>query len=377
MNISSIQLTLLIGKFAPLPASLELMEALQSIEITQSEVAGFQLTFQAQRGPYISLDYNLLSSFLLQPGNRVVIIVTVSAIPRVIMDGIITHQQFSPGNNGEMLLTVTGEDLSVLMDMVQISMSFPGMGEEAIVLLVLEKYAEFGILPQIIPPPAGVISLPIEHIPQQSETDRNYLKGLAAKHGYIFFIKPGLVPLENIAYWGPVNRFGLPQRALTFNAGPATNIESINFSYDALTPTLVYGEVSDEEVEDDIPVETFASTRVPSLASMSPLIFNQPFVRRTRLGYQGGSSIDAQARAQAITDQSVATAVTANGSLDVLRYGDVLMAPGLVGVRGVGYTYDGNYYVVNVSHQIGKGQYKQSFSLAREGIGSLTPGVEP
>ncbi len=377
MNISSIQLTLLIGKFAPLPAPLELMEALQSIEITQSEVAGFQLTFQAQRGPYVSLDYNLLSSFLLQPGNRVVIIVTVSAMPRVIMDGIITHQQFSPGNNGEMLLTVTGEDLSVLMDMIQTSVPFPGMGDEAIVLLVLEKYAEFGIIPQIIPPLASVVSLPIEHIPQQSETDRNYLKGLAAKHGYIFFIKPGLVPLENIAYWGPVNRFGLPQKALTFNAGPATNIESISFSYDALTPTLVYGEVSDEEVEGDIPVETFESTRVPPLASMSPLIFNQPFVRRTRLGYQGGSIIDAQARAQAITDQSVATAVTANGSLDVLRYGDVLMAPGLVGVRGVGYTYDGNYYVANVSHQIGKGQYKQSFSLAREGTGSLTPGVEP
>lgn len=377
MNISSIQLSLMIGKFAPLPAPPELMAALQSIEITQSEIAGFQLTFQAQRGPYINPDYDLLSSFLLQPGNRVVAIVTVNVMPRVIMDGIITHQQFSPGNNGEMLLTVTGEDLSVLMDLEQVSIPFPGMGDEAIALLLLEKYATFGIIPQVIPPPTGVIALPIEHIPQQSETDRNYLKGLAAKHGYIFFIKPGLVPLENIAYWGPVNRLGFPQKALTFNTGPATNIESINFSYDAFAPTLVYGMISDEETEGDIPVETFESMRVPPLASLSPLLENQQFVRRSRLGYQGGGVVDAQARAQAITDQSVAAAVTANGTLDVLRYGDILMAPGIVGVRGVGYTYDGNYYVASVSHQISKGQYKQSFSLAREGTGSLTPGVMP
>ena len=41
--------------------------------------------------------------------------------------------------------------------------------------------------------------------------------------------------------------------------------------------------------------------------------------------------------------------VSGNGSLDVLRYGRVLKARGLVGVRGAGIAYDGLYYVQSVT----------------------------
>ena len=40
----------------------------------------------------------------------------------------------------------------------------------------------------------------------------------------------------------------------------------------------------------------------------------------------------------------------------------------LVGVRGAGQAYDGVYYVKTVTHSIKRGEYKQSFTLAREGI---------
>ena len=67
--------------------------------------------------------------------------------------------------------------------------------------------------------------------------------------------------------------------------------------------------------------------------------------------------------------------VNASGTLDALRYGGLLTAPGIVGVRGVGYSYDGYYYVKNVNHQISRGEYKQNFTLTREGTGSLTQKV--
>ena len=60
-----------------------------------------------------------------------------------------------------------------------------------------------------------------------------------------------------------------------------------------------------------------------------------------------------------------------SGELDTLRYGAVLEAPGLVPVRGAGFTYDGTYYVQQVTHQISRGNYKQRFTLTREGTGSL------
>ena len=70
-------------------------------------------------------------------------------------------------------------------------------------------------------------------------------------------------------------------------------------------------------------------------------------------------------------------AVRGSGKLDVLRYGHVLRARQLVGVRGVGLAYDGIYYVSSVTHDIKRGEYKQGFTLTRDGLVSLTPAVIP
>jgi hypothetical protein len=59
-------------------------------------------------------------------------------------------------------------------------------------------------------------------------------------------------------------------------------------------------------------------------------------------------------------------AVTGSGSLDVLRYGQPLRSRMLVGVRGAGLAYDGMYYVNSVTHNLKRGEYKQSFSISRE-----------
>ena len=85
----------------------------------------------------------------------------------------------------------------------------------------------------------------------------------------------------------------------------------------------------------------------------------------------------AQAWAQGETDRSVDNVVQITGELDALRYGDLLRPRGLVGLRGVGFSYDGLYYVKNVSHHLRPGQYRQSFTLTREGTGSTVPVVIP
>ena len=72
-------------------------------------------------------------------------------------------------------------------------------------------------------------------------------------------------------------------------------------------------------------------------------------------------------------------AVTATGEVDTVRYGSVLRARRLVGVRGVGINYDGFYYVAKVVQEIDVQQNKatQTFTLKREGTGTLTPVVRP
>jgi hypothetical protein len=72
---------------------------------------------------------------------------------------------------------------------------------------------------------------------------------------------------------------------------------------------------------------------------------------------------------------SSADFVEGSGSLNVLRYGRLLKARQLVGVRGAGLAFDGLYYVKSVTSTLKQGEFKQRFSLTRNALVSITPVV--
>lgn len=379
-----IHLTVLIGPTVAVPAPPEIAEAIQSVQVTHNDEgrSGFQIVLQVGRaGPTDVLDYRLLLNPLLRPFNRVILVAIFDALPQVLMDGIITNQQLSPGAQpGAATLTLTGEDVSVMMDLEKKRAQHPAQPDPLIVLKLIGSYAQYGLVPMITPPPSVETPLPTERVPVQQGTDLEYLKQLAASYGFVFFVEPGPAPFTNFAYWGPPRRIGVPQRALSVNMGPETNVESINFQYNALTPTIVKDTVQDPQMNNvPLPVITFVSTR-PPLVSQPALPFNLPNVRSSLLENSSGGGLSyaqAFARAQGVTDRSVDNVVTASGELDALRYGGLLRPRNLVGLRGAGYTNDGLYYVKSVSHTLGRGQYKQRFTLTREGVGAITPVVIP
>ena len=374
-----VQLTLLIGPTVAAPAPPVVIDALDRVEVTHSDEgrSGFQITFNAGRGgPTGLMDYPLLSLSLLKPFNRVIVILTFNGLPSVLMDGIITHQQLQPSNDpGASTLTVTGEDVSVMMDLEEKSAEHPAQDETVIALKLIAGYAQFGLLPMVTPPPMIDPPLPIERVPVQQGTDLAFLMQMAERHGYVFYVAPGPAPFVNTAYWGPPKRVDVPQRALSANVGPESNVESLGFRNNALAPALVEGQVQDRLSNQTLPVQTFASTRLP-LASQPAWLVNQPNVRRTQFRHSGLTAMQALARAQGLTDAS-ADAVTAEGELDGLRYGGILQARGLVGLRGAGLSYDGLYYVKRVAHTVRKEQYTARFTLTRDGTGALTPVVVP
>lgn len=372
-------LTFLIGPTVAVPAPLPLSDALQQAEVTHSDDghSGFQLQFAAGRsGPLDLIDYGLLANPLLKPFNRVILVLTMNGFPRVLMDGIVTHQELAPGSGpGSGMLNVTGEDVSVMMDLEEKSAEHPAQSEAIIVAKIVASYAQYGLIPTVVPPSAIDQPIPIERTPVQQATDRAYLTQLAERHGYVFYVEPGPVPFTNKAYWGPPPRLGVPQRALNVNLGSESNVSQISFRNSALAPEFADGAVHDRSTNSSIPVQTFGSLR-PPLASQPSWQVQQPNVRRRRFRDAGLNATQAFARAQGRTDASV-DSVTVDGEVDGLRYGGVLQARGLVGLRGVGYRYDGFWYVKRVTHTIRRGAYSQRFSLAREGVGATTPVVVP
>ena len=121
MSLLGVHLTLLMGPVVPVPAPALLAEAVQSVEVTQSDEkrSGFQISFAVGRSmPWELLEYTALSSPLLRPFSRVIILIRFGIAPRVLIDGFITNIQLAPRNApGTSLLTITGEDVSVMMDL--------------------------------------------------------------------------------------------------------------------------------------------------------------------------------------------------------------------------------------------------------------------
>jgi hypothetical protein len=381
LSLFGIHLTLLIGPTIPVPAPLSLTENIVSVEVTNRDEGrdGFQVTFSVGRGGVTDLlDYQLLNNPLLMPFNRVIILVTIGVVPQVLIDGIIMHQQLKPSNEpGRSTLTITGDDLSVLMDMEQETETFPNQPDEVIVLSKLAPYAQYGIAPTVIPAPSIDVPMIVDWTPGKHSTDYKYIQELAKRNDYVFYITYTPVPGVTTGYWGPSAR-AFPtsvQSSLCVNMGRETNVSSIDFQNDVKKPYFLSGSFRDRDLGTTIPIETFAST-LPPLSSEPTWVVNYPNVERRLFQANGLNALEAFTRAQAETDASVDT-VTATGELDSLSYGGVLRARSLVGVRGVGYSYDGIYYVKEVSHHIKIGEYTQSFTLSRDGLGSLTPVVPP
>ncbi len=363
---NGIRLTLMIGPAVPVPVPQEVLDALTSVQVTRNagQSSGFQLTFTlSNRSPLHTLF--LLSGGSSIPLVRVIIIATINGTPEVLMDGVMTNHEVTPGPDaGHSTLTVTGDDLSRVMDYIDFTGTlFPAMPPEARVGLIIMKYAVFGIVPMIVPSVMIDVPIPADHIPVQQGTDLCYIRQLAEDVGYVFYIEPGPRPGMNTAYWGPEIKVGTPQPALNINMDAHTNVESLNFNFNSSRKLPVIN-IQNPETKAIIKIP------VPDITPLNPPLGLLPPIPKETEPIEGTAKLS-PVRAALIglaKAARMADAVSGSGSLDVLRYGHILKAGKLVGVRGAGPAFDGLYYVKSVTHTIKRGEYKQSFNLTRNGL---------
>src|SRR5215472_16978542 len=233
-DIAPIRLTLLMGPTIPVPVQQPVTDALLNaqVTVTAGERSGFQLGFDLAKSDVISK--TLLPSGFFDPKTRVVLVVTVSGTPTVLMDGLIIRQEVAVANAAGMsTLTITGEDLTVLMDLEEKRAdAFPGTSAAARADTIISRYAQYGITPLVIPELFPYTPLPTQHIDFQQGTDLAYLNQLAQANGYVFYLDPGPQPGRSRGYWGPQVRLGTPQPALTVNSDAFSNVEQLTFTFD-------------------------------------------------------------------------------------------------------------------------------------------------
>lgn len=381
MSLIGTRLTILAGPGVPLPLPESALMAMASLEVTQRSDgrSGLQAQFRAGRGTSIAeaLDYPLMRQPGLKTGARVVVMLTIGIVPAVLFDGFITQSQLTPGTGqGDGTLAVTAEDLGVKMDQVDRTEVYPGLPTAAIAALVMARYAQYGLVPLVIPPIVTEVPLPMDRPTTQGESDLAFLNTLATALDFVFTITPGPLPMTSVGYFGPPIGLGLPQPALTINMGPDTNVTAINFQFNAADAGSVTGAVQDRQTNREVPVRSTVPLRLP--LATAPAVLDQGLAAERQYRPGGArTAATAMAEAQAASDRASSDVLTAEGTLDGARYGSILQPRQLVGLRGAGLDHDGLYMVREVKHQIARGSYSQAFKLAREGLGSTVPAVRP
>jgi len=362
-------LTLMMGPFTAKPVPQTVIDALTEVQVssTVGSQGGFQLKLTLGKASPVQ---QLLQSGFFDPRKRVIIAVTVNGSTEVLMDGIITKQDVTPSNTaGKSTLSITGLDLTAIMDFIDLKgIPYPALPTFVVVEIILAKYAVLGIIPLAIPTIVSLINNPLDQIPKQTGTDFAYVSELAAGSSAVFYLDPGPQPGMSLAYWGPdlSKMFGGPQPAGSINLDATTNWDSFSASYDGTQATQYFVTIIEPHTKIPIPIP------IPNIDILKPTLAVHA---ATPLKSQQLEPVANKNPAQAVLAGlsalfSSSDAITASGQLDVLRYGHVFKARQLAQVRGAGNYYNGKYYVKSVTHNIKRGEYKQSFTLARGGVGS-------
>ncbi len=377
---SAIHLSLLMGPVVPVPVPQLVVDALDSVEATTAAgvSSGFKLSFRFNSESELNTIFLIAAGQNTSPATpplRVLLIVTLNGTPQTLFDGVMTRVEVQAGGHGSPgTVAVTGEDLSKAMDMLDFSgLPYPAMPIEARVALICAKYAAYGIVPLPVPVLFPDVPIPIERIPAHQGTDLAYLQQLAEEVGYVFYVEPGPAPGTNVAYFGPEIKVGVPQPALNIDMDAHTNVESLNFSFDPTKGVLPVVFIQNQMSRVPIPIP------IPNLNPLQPPlgVLATPLAN-VRVMKDTAKMNPMQAISRGLSEAKKSQdAVTADGALDVLRYGRILKARKLVGVRGAGVAYDGLYYVESVTSTLKRGEFKQSFQLTRNGLISITPTVPP
>ncbi|WP_405891094.1 hypothetical protein OG427_34980 [Streptomyces sp. NBC_00133] len=369
-----VHLTLHMGPKLTRPVPAEVAEALLSAQITMTagERSGFQLAFDLTKRGLIT--QRLLPEGYFDPKTRVIVTTSVKGTSTVILDGLIVRQEVGASNQpGQTTLTVTGEDLTLLMDLEERTDRYPNLGPAQRVERILRKYADYGIDPWIIreqihQPPREQL-----RVDYQTGTDLQYLNELARANGYTFYLEPGPGIGRSVAFWGPEQRLGQRQHALNVNMDNNSTVDQLTFAYDGTAREEPQARVQDPRTRD---VRLLAQPDISPLRPPLGLRASPALKRKTLSGTAKKELGQAEAETLARAATS-ADAISGSGSLDVNRHGYVLRPRELVGVRGSGVTYDGDYYVKSVTHNLRPSSYQQNFTLSREGLIARSSTVRP
>jgi hypothetical protein len=296
----------------------------------------------------------------MQPWNRMTIRATLGEATDVVLDGYLSdaHVSTTPAT-ASLQANFAGVDASYVMNLATHCKDWRGKTYEQIAKEIIEK-KEYGLKAILPPSTAAAGSTPPPSVTQR-HTDLRFLRELARRRGYEFFVRGG------DTFFGPPDLESTPQKTIAINFGEKTNCEDLQISVDGTRPT-------EAVVTRQHPLTGEPQTNRAPDSGLRPLGTTGLEASRgygvppTRIIPRWGVGPPTDANVETASQATMARHgfwLHARGTLNGLRYGAILRAGKLVTIMGFGESFNGVYHVRKVIHQFTPRTYQLRFEAYR------------
>lgn len=346
------------------PASADLLNVIQQIEIEDhaemADIMRLSVAISVKDG---CSGWNVVDDDVFHRLAKIRVNVNVaSGKTEPLLEAYVTETNADFANQpGQSVLYVVAMEPTILMHLQETVRDWPNTADSDVAEQIFKKYGFDAVVDQTQPSWQEN-----DYTTMQRGTDIQFLQALAKRNGYECYVElnPNSGAVEGHFHLPLVQE--VPQGVLSVNMGDATNVNSFRARYDAIGPATAKASNIDIESKDDQSTDVDQQA-LTELGSSTTLPADNP--RVVLLSGTGlSSTAELQTAAQAEVDRS-SWAITADGELNTVAYGDVLRAKRSVLVRGAGLQFSGTYYVERVTHTINGDGYMQQFSLRRNASG--------
>jgi hypothetical protein len=196
----------------------------------------------------------------------------------------------------------------------------------------------------------------------QHDTDLNFVRMLARRNGYLFWVRCDSTLLET-AYFKPPNLQAVNPPIITLNPDDPT-VETLDIVWDVETPTSVVALAYDHAAKTNLD-----GSGVPPPSTLSgdiPLASIRSGTYSTSVTAAVVDVGDLMGRASGVLLES-SWFLQASCSVSLRQSGRMIRAHDVVEVQGAGSRYSGQYFVQAVRHVIGVADHRMYLTLIRNG----------
>jgi phage protein D len=306
-------------------------------------------------------DFPTLVDDRVTNGSELAVIAPLDGKNNYLVKGPVTGQQIHLEHGGACsFVEVSGSDTSIAMDRETQTTLWSDVTDSDAVTTIL---AQYGYLPDVDSTSAR--HLEMKHALVQRDTDLQFVRRLARRNGFLFWITCNALGIETAHFKQPPLDGG-PKGDLIINL-ESNNLSTLDINWDSERPTSVVAAQLNLNDKSDIDGEVSKSP----LASLGAKTLNEiaSETRSVHIAAPVDDAGDLQSRGEGALIEAGwfirATCQTTTHALNAL-----IRAHTLVNLRGAGSRFSGKYFVSGVRHTIDAVGHRMDLELVRNGWGA-------